>query len=309
MTNVDFGGLCSPNYHEIRSQLKPKFPTFFDFFTENRWELLIFLIKLALIEDGEDLTSNGIFSDDDYTSAYVIAKEDCITSCLPLIDIILKCLSNNNKVTYLAVDGQSIKKNTKVVEIYGKTKEILKAERIILNFLGHTFGVATYTKKYVDKLRGSKIKVLDTRKTIPGMRYIDKYSVLMGGGSNHRMDLSQMLMIKDNHIDRAGSITKAVNLLLEKYKDKCPPIIVECRNIREVKEAASLNIKRILLDNMEPKEIEKCLEYIPKHIETEVSGGINIENISRFSNLKIDFISVGALTKSAPCIDLSMRIL
>jgi len=309
LNNIKFGGLCSPKYDEIKSELKEKFPIFFDFFTDNRWDLLIYLIKLALVEDGEDLTSNGIFGDEDYTSAYIVAKEDCIASCLPLVDIILKCLSNKNKVTYFVLDSEKIKKNTKLVEIYGRTKEILKAERIILNFLGHTFGVATYTKQYVDKLAKSKIKVLDTRKTTPGMRYLDKYSVLMGGGSNHRMDLSHMLMIKDNHIDRAGSITKAVKLLQEKYKDKCPPIIVECRNIEEVKEASSLKIKRILLDNMTPQDVKNCLKYIPDHIEVEVSGGITLKNISNFSHLTINYISVGALTKNAPCIDLSMRIL
>jgi nicotinate-nucleotide pyrophosphorylase (carboxylating) len=309
LNKIAKGELCSPKYLFIKSLLYEQFKNFFDFFTENRWKYLLNIIHLALIEDGEDLTSNGIFEEDDMASAYIIAKQNAISSSLPLIDIILFSLSTKNKVTYLVRDGEKVEKGTKIAEIKGPARDILKAERVILNFLSHTFGVSTYTNLFVQKIKGSSTKLLDTRKTIPGMRYLDKYSVLIGGGINHRIDLSEMLMIKDNHIDRAGSIKAVVKNLRDKYKKECPPIIVECRNIHEVREAVAAKVNRILLDNMTEQQIKECLKEIPSFIKVEISGGITLENICSYANLGADYISVGAITKDAPCIDLSMRIL
>lgn len=309
MNNKNQGEFYSPDFNKLKFTLDNNFNLFFKFFTPDRWNLLLNIIHLALREDGEDLTSIGIFKESDRADAYIIAKEDAICSALPLIDIILLCLSNKNKVLYLKKDGDKVLKGEKIAVISGCAIDILKGERVILNFLSHLFGISTYTHKFVQKLKHSNTKLLDTRKTLPGLRYLDKYAVLIGGGKNHRMDLSEMLMIKDNHIDRAGSIKKAILSLRDKYKNSCPPIIVECRNIDEVKEAVKLRVDRILLDNMNPCQIQECIKLIPPYIETEISGGINLENIDIFAHIGATFISVGAITKDAPSIDLSMNIL
>jgi len=166
--------------------------------------------------------------------------------------------------------------------------------------------VATATASYAQKLSGTRTRLLDTRKTLPGLRYPEKYAVRVGGGCNHRMNLSEMLMLKDNHIDRAGSITQAVGLLRVAY-DRCPPIEVECRTLAEVREAAGLGVERIMLDNMDLKTMAEALRMVPPTTETEVSGGVNMESIESIARLGPDFISVGALTHSAPALDLSMR--
>jgi len=303
------GEFYSPDFNHLKSILNEDFELFFKFFTYDKWDLLINIVHLALIEDGEDLTSKGIFKESDRADAYIIAKEHTICSSLPLIDIILLCLSDKNKVKYLKKDGDMATKGERIALISGPAIDILKGERVILNFLSHLFGISTYTNKFVQKLKNSETKLLDTRKTLPGLRYLDKYAVLVGGGKNHRMDLSEMLMVKDNHIDRAGSITKAVTSLRNKYKDLCPPIIVECRNIDEAKEAVKLKVDRILLDNMNPTQLQECIKLIPPYIETEISGGINFDNIEKFAHLGANYISVGAITKGAPCIDISMNIL
>ncbi|GAB6887329.1 carboxylating nicotinate-nucleotide diphosphorylase [Desulfothermus okinawensis JCM 13304] len=303
------GEFNSPDFNYLKSRLYKDFNLFFDFFNQKRWQFIIDIVHLALIEDGEDLTSKGIFQQDDTTSAYIIAKQDALCSSLPLIDIILLCLSDGNKVIYHKKDGDRVLKGEKIAVISGPATDILKAERVILNFLSHLFGISTYTNLFIQKLKGSTTKLLDTRKTLPGLRYLEKYAVSIGGGQNHRMDLSEMLMVKDNHIDRAGSIKNAVLSLRHKYNKFCPPIIVECRNIDEVKEAVQLKVHRILLDNMNPKQIQECVKIIPPHIEIEISGGINLDNIENFAHLGANYISVGAITKDAPSVDLSMSIL
>ncbi len=303
------GGVISPEYNNLKSLLYDKFKNFFDFFTHSRWESLIKIIHLALIEDGKDLTTNGIFNKYDEIRTCIVVKEESISSCLPLIDIVLNCISTKNRVNYLKKEGEKTKKGEKIAILSGPARDILKAERVILNFLSHTFGVSYYTHLFVKKIKKHNVKILDTRKTIPGMRYIDKYAVLVGGGKNHRMNLSDMLMLKDNHIDRAGSIKLAVESLKNKYKFSCPPIIVECRNLTEVIEAVEAEVDRILLDNMELDEIKKCVKYIPEKIEIEVSGGIDLNNVEKYAIKGIDYISVGKITKDAPCIDLSMMVL
>lgn len=308
MNNQKLREPSSLKYDYIKFKLYQRFDKFFDFFTRTRWEYLLNIIHLALKEDGEDLTSNGIFNEQDIACAYIISKQEAIASCLPLIDIVLQFFSKKNTVEYLIQEGDIINKGTKIAQIKGPAIEILKGERVILNFLSHTFGVSYYTNLFVKKLKKSTTKLLDTRKTIPGMRYLDKYAVKTGGGMNHRMDLSEMLMIKDNHIDRAGSIKDAVDLVRNKYKDNCPPIIVECRDINEVKEAVNSKVNRILLDNMDVQDIKICIKEIPRRIEVEISGGITLDNIATYGRLGADYISVGAITKDAPCIDLSMRI-
>ena len=170
---------------------------------------------------------------------------------------------------------------------------------------------ARYLRRYAEKLEGTGVRLLDTRKTMPGLRYPDKYAVLCGGGHNHRRNLAEMLMLKDNHIDAAGSMTKAVELLRGRY-NPCPPIEVECRNHDEISEAVACRVDRIMLDNMTPDMLPEALEMIPSSIETEISGGVSLDTIRAYATVstvrKPDFISVGRITHSAVTADLSMRI-
>ena len=186
-----------------------------------------------------------------------------------------------------------------------------RAERVILNVVSHLCGIATLTRRYVQALEGTGVRLLDTRKTMPGLRYPDKYAVLCGGGHNHRRNLAEMLMLKDNHIDAAGSITGAVQALRARY-NPCPPIEVECRNCDEVREAVACKVERIMLDNMSPDRLPEALELVPSSIETEVSGGVSLDTIRDYAmaspRRKPDFISVGRITHSAVTADLSMRI-
>jgi nicotinate-nucleotide pyrophosphorylase (carboxylating) len=202
-----------------------------------------------------------------------------------------------------------VEKGNIVATINGQTRLVLKAERIILNFISHLSGIANLTASYVKELAGTSTRLLDTRKTLPGLRYPEKYAVLAGGGLNHRFSLEDMLMLKDNHIDAAGSITRAVQLVRKTYSP-CPPLEVECRNLDEVKEAALAGVNRIMLDNMDLPTLKKALLLIPKAIESEVSGGITRECIGELARLSPsgpDFISVGRLTHSAPAADFSIK--
>ena len=272
-------------------------------------------IALALREDGPDLTSNAVFSPEETLEAEIIAKDDLVVAGLPLIPIILQeALPEKESAVstweFHARDGEKVTAGTRLATIHGGARRILKAERIILNFLCHLSGVATLTAKYVTMLQGTGITLLDTRKTLPGLRYPEKYAVLMGGAKNHRKNLTEVLMLKDNHNDMAGSITRAVSKLRETYSP-CPPIEVECRNEAEVREAVACGVDWIMFDNMTPVQITEVLSLVPKHIATEVSGGVTQENISTLAaagKAGLTYISVGRLTHSAPAADCSMRI-
>ncbi len=272
-------------------------------------------IAVALREDGPDLTSNAVFSPEETLDAEIVAKADLVVAGLPLIPIILQeSLPEKHSATCTwqahARDGDRVRAGTLLATIHGGARRILKAERIILNFICHLSGIATLTAQYVDMLAGTGITLLDTRKTLPGLRYPEKYAVLMGGARNHRKNLAEVLMLKDNHNDMAGSITRAVAKLREAYSP-CPPIEVECRNETEVREAVACNVDWIMFDNMTPAEVTAALALVPKHIATEVSGGVSKENIGELAaagRAGLTYISVGRLTHSAPYADCSMRI-
>ena len=272
-------------------------------------------IALALREDGPDLTSNAVFSPEETLNAEIVAKVDLVVAGLPLIPIILQeSLSEKESACYSwechARDGDKVKAGTLLATINGGARRILKSERIILNFLCHLSGIATLTAKYITALEGTGITLLDTRKTLPGLRYPEKYAVLMGGAKNHRRNLTEVLMLKDNHNDMAGSITRAVSKLRETYSP-CAPIEVECRNEAEVREAVACNVDWIMFDNMTPAQITSALALVPQHIATEVSGGVSLDNIGELAaagKAGLTYISVGRLTHSAPSADCSMRI-
>ena len=273
------------------------------------------IIRLALEEDEKDLTSDGVFLSSDISEGRLIAREDTLIVGLPLIPIIFQELGIQNVdelYTMHAKDGDFLKNNEVAVSFKSSTATLLKAERIILNFITHLSGVANFTKLFLKELDGSSTKLLDTRKTLPGHRYLEKYAVRVAGAKNHRMHLADMLMIKNNHVDAAGSISCVVEKLRDTYKDKCPPIIIECRNKEEVLEAVATKPTRILLDNMDIDTLALNLPLIPKDIEAEISGGVNLSTIRSlaFSSTirPADYISVGCITHSAPIADFSLRI-
>lgn len=282
------------------------------FFTNDAKKYLMASIDMALEEDGADLTSLAVFSNDDRMVAEIVAKEDTIVVGLPLIPLIMDQCPDAQPYTWQSfVDEASpIKKGTIAARIIGSAPHVLKAERIILNFITHLSGIAALTARYVQALEGSGTKLLDTRKTLPCLRYPEKYAVRCGGGMNHRANLCEMLMLKDNHIDAAGSITAAVAALRKAYTP-CPPIEVECRNLDEVHEATACQVERIMLDNMTIDLLRQSLKIIPTTIETEISGGVTLETINQLATASThgpNFISVGRLTHSAPNADFSMRI-
>lgn len=270
------------------------------------------LIRMALEEDGPDLTSLGIFPAEEESFAYIVAKQRTLVVGLPLISLVLAVTGMSPDSWHAEVkEGALVENGTVVARLHGRTVQLLKAERIILNLMTHLSGVADLTREYVQRLEGTGVRLLDTRKTLPGHRYLEKYAVRVAGGCNHRMNLGDMLMIKDNHIDAAGSITLAVQALRDRYRP-CPPIEVECRDAAEVAEAVKSRPERILLDNMGPALLAEVLPLIPRDIEAEISGGVTLETIRGLAEScrerPADFISVGRITHSAPSADFSMKM-
>ena len=291
-------------------------PEFSEYFQGEARTHLLSILELSLAEDGPDLTTEGVFSPGDRLQAIIVAKEQTIIAGLPVIPLVMDlCAAHPEELSYtwqsLAKEGEEVAKGSIVARISGPARQVLRAERVILNFVSHLCGIANLTRRYAEKLEGTGVRLLDTRKTMPGLRYPDKYAVLCGGGHNHRRNLAEMLMLKDNHIDAAGSMTKAVELLRGRY-NPCPPIEVECRNLDEINEAVACRVDRIMLDNMTPDMLPEALEMIPSSIETEISGGVSLDTIRAYATVstvrKPDFISVGRITHSAVTADLSMRI-
>jgi nicotinate-nucleotide pyrophosphorylase (carboxylating) len=282
--------------------------TFDNFFQTEARMFLLATIRIALAEDGSDLTSLGLFTESDMVQAMIVAKQDTIVAGLPIIPMVFE-FGGEQCQTHLNVDdGDKVSEGTMVAALQGPALQLLKAERVIMNFLCHLSGIANMTAQYVEALKGTGTQLLDTRKTLPGLRFPEKYAVLAGGGMNHRLTLSDMLMLKDNHIDRAGGITQAVDQL-HSVHSPCPPIEVECRTLEEVEEACQCEIQRIMLDNMDAETIKTALGAIPDSIETEISGNISLDNIRKIAELGPNFISVGKLTHSAPSSDFSMQFI
>ncbi|MEF2232068.1 MAG: carboxylating nicotinate-nucleotide diphosphorylase [Pseudodesulfovibrio sp.] len=281
---------------------------FNDFFRAEARMFLLATIRIALAEDGSDLTSQGLFSEGDMAQAVITAKQETVVAGLPIIPLVLEFGGGDCQVHLNVDDGDIVPPGTMVAAIQGPARQLLKTERVILNFLCHLSGIANQTAKYVAAIKGTKTQLLDTRKTLPGLRFPEKYAVLAGGGRNHRLTLSDMLMLKDNHIDRAGSITEAVSAL-KRAHSPCPPIEVECRTLEEVQEASRCDVQRIMFDNMDAETIKAALALVPEAMETEISGNVTLENIRSHAELGVDFISVGRLTHSAPSSDFSMQFI
>ncbi len=279
------------------------------FFTRQALACLRRAIALALDEDGPDLTGRAVFPPEARMRARLRAKAPTVVAGLPICREVLAAVDPEGGWDFSpqAEDGDAVVAGTTLAVIDGPARTLLQAERIMLNFLCRLSGIAQLTRTYVTALAGSRTRLLDTRKTAPGLRYPDKYAVRCGGGLNHRLDLTQMLMLKDTHIDQAGSITKAVAALRAAY-DPCPPIEVECRNLSEVAEAVAVSPSRVMLDNMDGATITAALGLIPAGIETEISGGVSLETLPALGRLGADFVSVGRITHSSPTADISMQI-
>ncbi|MBQ7457392.1 MAG: carboxylating nicotinate-nucleotide diphosphorylase [Desulfovibrio sp.] len=284
--------------------------TWSEYFSQKALDCIKSNIDLALYEDGNDMTAEGIFDPTTPLSAIIRAKEQSFIVGLPLLTMVMDRLPCTYTCETLVEEGSLVAPMTHVAKITAPAIHLLRAERPMLNYLCHLSGIANLTHTYVEQLQGTPVKLLDTRKTTPGLRHLEKYAVYRGGGENHRMDLSQMLMLKDNHIDAVGSIQAAVQKLRQTYP-QCPPIEVECRTLDHVDQALRAQVDRIMLDNMDPSLIQKALAIIPQSIEVEVSGGVTLDTIRMIAEIgprHADFISVGRLTHSAKAADLSMML-
>ncbi|MCR5170423.1 MAG: carboxylating nicotinate-nucleotide diphosphorylase [Desulfovibrio sp.] len=280
------------------------------YFSEAALELTRRSIRLALDEDGRDLTSIGVFTPDVPMRAHIVAKEATHVVGLPLIPMVFEELGCTPVLAFQAEEASEVPAMTEIVRIQAPATALLRAERVILNFVAHLSGIANLTARYVKALEGTGVTLLDTRKTTPGMRWIEKYAVQAAGAGNHRRNLEELLMLKDNHIDQAGSITRAVEKLRAAWKP-CPPIEVECRTLGHVREAVACRADRIMMDNMRGALLADALALVPQGIETEVSGGVTLENLRQLalsSARRPDFISVGRLTHSAVSADFSMTL-
>ena len=267
------------------------------------------IIELALEEDLSlgDITSDTIFSAKDKARGVMVAKEDLVLCGLPTAQEVFAAVDPAVTFTALKQEGDEVKKGETVVEISGPVLSILKAERTALNFMQRLSGIATAARRCVQIGNKYGVKIVDTRKTQPGMRRLDKYAVRVGGARNHRISLADSVMIKDNHIKAAGSITNAV-AKIKAVIGHTPKIEVETTNLDEVKEALNAGADIIMLDNMTPSEIVRCKQEIAGRAIVEVSGGVNAANLEEFCKTGVDVISMGALTHSVPAKDLSLKI-
>jgi len=271
-------------------------------------------IKLALEEDisSEDVTTNSVMPDYKKGEVQLICKEDGIIAGLSVFERVFTILDPATEVKYAEYNGRPVKDGDKVTKgellavVTGDIRVLLSGERTALNYLQRMSGIATYTNKVAALLEGTGIKLLDTRKTGPCMRIFEKYAVKVGGGNNHRYNLSDGVLLKDNHIDAAGGVKEAI-MAAKEYAPFVRKIEVETENLDMVKEAVEAGADIIMLDNMSPEEMEEAVKYIDGRAETECSGNITKENIEKIKNIGIDYVSSGALTHSAPIMDLSLK--
>ncbi len=267
------------------------------------------IITAALREDigPGDVTTGAIIPMNKTGKASFYAKEEGIIAGLFIAESVFKKSGRNIIWKNHVKEGSHVTKNRKIAEVSGSLAAILKAERTALNLLQRLSGIATITSKFVEKAESANTKILDTRKTVPGMRLLDKYAVKCGGGTNHRFGLYDMVLIKDNHIKIAGSIAEAVNLVRKKNKKKIL-IEVETGNLNQVKEALAAKADIIMLDNMSTQMMKEAVKIIGGKAKTEASGNVNLKNVSKIANTGVDFISVGALTHSVKALDINMKI-
>lgn len=265
-------------------------------------------IRMALQEDihSEDLSTNAIYREQKKASISLIMKEEGIVAGLEVFQKVFLLLDNTIRFDLHAQDGDPVKKGQIIADIHGDVRTILSGERVAINYLQRMSGIATYTNQCVVALDDSNILLMDTRKTTPNMRIFEKYAVKVGGGHNHRYNLSDGIMLKDNHIDAAGSISKAIEMAKD-YAPFVKKIEIEVEDLEGVKEALEAKADIIMLDNMPIDMVKEAVDLIDGKAIIECSGNIDKNNISRYKGIKIDYVSSGAITHSAPPLDISMK--
>jgi nicotinate-nucleotide pyrophosphorylase (carboxylating) len=264
------------------------------------------IVRAALAEDLPDITSESIFDADERGNARFLVKATGVLAGMPFAEATFKAIDPTSSFAMLKHDGDTVAPGDVVAEVEASVIALLSGERTALNFLQRASGIATTTRMYVDAVAGTRAKIYDTRKTAPGLRALDKYAVVQGGGENHRIGLFDMFLIKNNHVDRAGSITAAVERI--RRRGMAQKIMVEVRDMRELDEALALKPDFILLDNMSPDELRRAVERTAGAVPLEASGGVTMESVRAIAESGVDRISVGALTHSVKALDISMRV-
>jgi len=254
-----------------------------------------------------DITSQATIQATTNLTGRMIAKGAGVIAGLPLVQAVFMLAEARIEFQTFVKDGDFVTPGTKLAEVRGPGQGVLLGERPALNFLGRLSGTATLTHKFVQAVAGTGAVILDTRKTAPGFRRLDKYAVRMGGGANHRMGLYDMILVKDNHIDGAGGIQAAVGRVRQRYADRYP-IEVEVKNLDELQVALSLNVDRIMLDNMDLETLHQAVQITARRVPLEASGNVTLETVRAIAETGVDFISSGALTHSAPVLDISLRL-
>ena len=265
-------------------------------------------IRMALKEDitSEDISTNAVYKNDKLAEISLYSKEEGVLAGLDVFKRVFELLDNSVEFTEYKKDGDKVLNKDLILKIRADVKTILSAERTALNYLQRMSGIATYTRKMIEALDDKNIKLLDTRKTTPNLRIFEKYAVRVGGGYNHRYNLSDAIMLKDNHINAAGSITEAIKLAKE-YSPFIKKIEIEVEDLEGVEEAVKAGADIIMLDNMDIETTKKAIKIINKQAIIECSGNVDITNINRFKGLEIDYVSSGAITHSAKILDLSLK--
>lgn len=266
------------------------------------------LIHMALQEDitSEDVSTNAVMPTATKGTVDLIAKEDGVIAGLDIYARVFTILDEKTEIDFHCKDGDEVKKGELMATVTGDIRVLLSGERVALNYLQRMSGIATYTRQVAKLLEGSKVTLLDTRKTTPNCRVFEKYAVRVGGGCNHRYNLSDGVLLKDNHIGAAGSVTKAVQMA-KAYAPFVRKIEIEVETLEQVKEAVEAGADIIMLDNMTPEVMKQAVELINGRAQTECSGNITKENIQKIREIGVDFVSSGALTHSAPILDISMK--
>ena len=266
------------------------------------------LIRMALQEDitSEDVSTNAVMPTATKGTVELIAKEDGVIAGLDIYARVFTILDEKTEIDFYCKDGDEVKKGELMATVTGDIRVLLSGERVALNYLQRMSGIATYTRQVAKLLEGSKVTLLDTRKTTPNCRVFEKYAVRVGGGCNHRYNLSDGVLLKDNHIGAAGSVTKAIQMA-KAYAPFVRKIEIEVETLEQVKEAVEAGADIIMLDNMTPEVMKQAVELIDGRAQTECSGNITKENIQKIREIGVDFVSGGALTHSAPILDISMK--
>jgi nicotinate-nucleotide pyrophosphorylase (carboxylating) len=281
--------------------------------TALRTETIRAIVRTALAEDigAGDITTEAAVPAELRANAFIIAKESAVVAGMPLVEAVFAELDSRVEVKTLAQDGVRVTKGCRVCDIAGPARAILTGERVALNFLQRLSGIATLTRQFVDAVKGTKAQVLDTRKTTPTLRALEKYAVAVGGGTNHRLGLFDVVMIKDNHraiLARLGPNALGDAVARVRRQHPTAPVIIEADTLDQVEEALAAGADHVLLDNMTLDELREAVTLVAGRAKTEASGGVRLDTVAAIAATGVDYISVGALTHSARAVDFSLEV-